>query len=123
MYLITELSKQTGVPVHTIRYYENFGLFKGSKKADVKSNNYTYYGEDIVYKLNLIRDGKSVGFTLSELKNLVEMWSNKGFTKVQKMGVLNEKLDHLEEKIKQLEAMKQQIEVFKRDVEQQDWNG
>jgi MerR family transcriptional regulator, copper efflux regulator len=117
MLLITQLSKITGVPVHTIRYYETFGLFKGIKKEDIKSNNYTYYDDTIVYKLNLITDGKSAGFTLAEIKNVIEAWSNKTLTREEKLVVLDEKLRSLDEKIKQLEGMKQQIEVFKREID------
>lgn len=29
--LISQLSKATGIPAHTIRYYEKFGLFRGKK--------------------------------------------------------------------------------------------
>jgi MerR family transcriptional regulator, copper efflux regulator len=116
MLLITQLSKQTGIPVHTIRYYENFGLFKGTKKADVKSNNYTYYDEDIIYKLNLITDGKSAGFTLSEMKGFIDGWSNKEFSVEEKLQILNEKIVSLDDKIKQIEGMKNQIELFKKQV-------
>jgi MerR family transcriptional regulator, copper efflux regulator len=119
MLLITQLSKQTGIPVHTIRYYENLGLFKGIKKADVKSNNYTYYDEDIVYKLNLITDGKSAGFTLNELKNLIDAWANQQLTKADKIQILKEKVIALNEKIEQLNGMKRQIEKFMGEVENQ----
>lgn len=50
-----------------LRYYEKSGLFTGKKKNDIKSNSYTYYDDEVVDKLDLIRDAKSVGFTLSEI--------------------------------------------------------
>jgi MerR family transcriptional regulator, copper efflux regulator len=116
MLLINQLSKKTGIPVPTIRYYESFGLISGTKKEDVKSNNYTYYDEDIVYKLCLINDGKSVGFTLAELKKLIDAWSNKQISKEGKIAILNEKMVVLDEKINQLQAMKERIEFFKKEV-------
>jgi MerR family transcriptional regulator, copper efflux regulator len=117
MLLITQLSKQTGVPVATIRYYETFGLFKGVKKTDVRSNNYTYYGDDIVYKLNLIRDGKSAGFTLTEMKTLIDAWSNQQLSNAEKIAILDKKCLTLDEKIIELERMKTQIQVFKAQIE------
>ena len=41
--LINELSKRTGVSVHTIRYYENLGLIQGVTDINVKTNNYKNY--------------------------------------------------------------------------------
>lgn len=114
--LIHELSKKTEVSAHTIRYYERFGLIKGKQKAEVKSNNYFHYDDETVYKLELIRDAKAIGFTLSEIKNLIDAWYNNEFTLTQKLQVLDEKLLSIDEKISQLVEMKKLLEVFKNDV-------
>lgn len=37
--LISELAKRTGVTIHTLRYYENYGLFNGEKDKSIKTNN------------------------------------------------------------------------------------
>jgi hypothetical protein len=37
--LINELSKKTGVSIHTIRFYENKGLIQGVTNESVKTNN------------------------------------------------------------------------------------
>ena len=65
--LINKLSKQTGITAQTIRFYEKSGLIKGKRDVNVKSNNYLQYDEETVEKLQLIRDAKSVGFTIKEL--------------------------------------------------------
>lgn len=75
--LINELSKRTGVSIHTLRFYENYGLFKGVSNENVKSNNYKNYDESIVEKIEIIKGAKEVGFTLSEIKKLLESWYNK----------------------------------------------
>jgi MerR family transcriptional regulator, copper efflux regulator len=116
MLLITQLSKETGISVPTIRYYEGLGLFRGAKKDGVKSNNYTYYDEAIIYKIRLIVDAKSAGFTLAEIKILIDDWASKTYGRKEKLDILNAKLLYLDEKIRQLEDMKQQIEVFKLEV-------
>jgi MerR family transcriptional regulator, copper efflux regulator len=118
--LINELSKQTGVSAHTIRYYEKFGLIKGKQKEAVKSNNYFHYDEETVYKLELIRDAKLIGFTLNEIKTLIDAWFNKKFTVAKKIAILDEKMVSIEEKIKQLKEMKKLIVSFKKEVEMND---
>ncbi len=120
MLLINQLSKQTGIPIHTIRFYEKYGLFKGKRKPENKSNNYNYYDDDIVYKLELINDAKSVGFTLLEIKKLIDAWFSKRISKEKKLKILDEKLLSIDEKIKQLKVVKKQIAVLKAEVELND---
>ncbi len=119
MLLINQLSKQSGVPVATIRFYEKSGLFRG-KKSDAKTNNYSYYGEEVLEKLLLIRDAKLAGFTLAEIREVIDAWYNKRLSKEKKIAILNKKLQQLDEKIKELKAVKKQIEAFKTEVMQDD---
>lgn len=75
--LINELSKKTGITAHTIRFYEKSEFIKGHRNEQVTSNNYFHYGEETVIKLELIRDAKSIGFTLIEIAQLMDVWCNK----------------------------------------------
>jgi MerR family transcriptional regulator, copper efflux regulator len=118
--LINELSKQTGVSAHTIRYYEKFGLIKGKQNEAIKTNNYFHYDDETVDKLELIRDAKLIGFTLNEIKVLIDAWFSKKFTVAKKIAILDEKMISIDEKIKQLKEMKKMIVAFKKDVEEND---
>ncbi len=115
--LIHELSKLTGVSTHTIRFYEKSGLLKGKRKDNVKTNNYFHYDEEAVERLELIRDAKSIGFTISEISQLMEAWYNNRMSVRQKLAVLDEKLVSIDEKIKQLKEMKKVLKAFKKSVE------
>lgn len=114
--LINELSKRTGITVHTIRFYEKSGLIKGERDLTVKSNNYFHYSEEIVEKLELIRDAKSIGFTINEIGQLIDVWYDNKISIEEKIAVLEEKLISIDEKIKQLKGMKKMISQFKKDV-------
>jgi MerR family transcriptional regulator, copper efflux regulator len=118
--LINELSKQTGLSTHTIRYYEKYGLIKGFRKPEVKSNKYFHYDDETVYRLELIRDAKAIGFTLNEIKVLIEAWYNKKFTVAKKISILDEKLASIGHKITQLKEMKKLLNQFKKDVQAND---
>lgn len=120
MLLISQLAKQSGLPVHTIRFYERSGLFKGKKDAAVKSNNYTYYDEEVIEKLELITEAKSVGFTLNEIKELVDAWYSKRLSKASKIEILSKKKRSVDEKINQLKEVKKLIAKFIKDVEEFD---
>ena len=112
--LINELSKITGITAHTIRFYEKSGLIKGKRDETVKTNNYFHYDDETVEKLELIRDAKSVGFTISEIGELMDAWYNNKITVEEKVAVLDEKLISIDERIKQLKQMKKMISSLKR---------
>jgi DNA-binding transcriptional MerR regulator len=114
--LINELSKRTGITSHTIRFYEKSGLIKGKRDENVKSNKYLHYDEETVEKLELVRDAKSIGFTISEIAQLMDAWYNNKMTVNEKLIVLDEKLLAINDRIKQLKEMKKMISQFKKDI-------
>ena len=68
---IGEFSKLTGVSIRTLRYYDEIDLFK---PADIDLfTDYRYYNEEQVEDLNLINELKKVGFSLEEIK---DNWNN-----------------------------------------------
>jgi MerR family transcriptional regulator, copper efflux regulator len=114
--LINQLSKQTGISAFTIRYYEKLGLIKGKKNESIKSNNYLHYNDEAIEKLELIKDAKSAGFTLSEIKNLIDAWFSKKLSVTKKNQILDEKIIQLDEKIKELKGIKKTIAYLKKEV-------
>lgn len=114
--LINELSNLTGVSKHTIRFYEKCGLIKGKRKLEVKSNNYYHYDDEAVERLDLIRDAKSVGFTLHEIGNLIEAWYSKKLSENKKFTILDEKITSIDNKIKELKEMKKMLAQCKKEI-------
>ena len=107
--LINELAKRTGVSVHTIRFYERYGLIRGQRNTAVTTNNYLHYDEETVGRLQLILDAKSAGFTLHEISEIIDAWYKDTYTKRQKRQILERKLQMLDDKIKELRQMKKII--------------
>ncbi len=114
--LINELSKRTGLTAHTIRFYEKSGLIKGVRDEKVKSNNYFHYDEESVEKLELIVDAKAIGYTISEISQLLEAWYSNTFSKDEKLAFLDKKLVSLDKKIQDLNEMKKLISQYKINV-------
>lgn len=104
--LISELSKRSGVCIPTLRYYENLGLFSGYSDESVKTNNYKDYDESVLEKITLIKGAKEAGFTLSEIKTLLESWFDKRLSLEEKIAVVSIKMREIDEKIKQLKIVK-----------------
>lgn len=104
--LINELSKRTGLSIHTLRYYENYGLFKGKVDEKVKTNNYKHYDESLVEKIELIIEAKEIGFTLSEIKKLLDSWHSKKLSIEKKVEILELKIKEIDGKIHQLKQVR-----------------
>ncbi len=114
MKLIHQIAKETGFTIATVRFYEKNGLFKSSKINP--NNKYAYYDESVVEKLALIGDAKSAGFTLAEIKELIDAWYNKKISTEKKLHILDKKLEQLSIKIKELQNVKKVIVQFKKDI-------
>lgn len=104
--LINELSKSTGLSIHTLRYYENYGLFNGVADDSVKTNNYKQYDEGLVEKIELIKEAKEIGFTLSEIKRLLDNWHSKRLSVEKKVEILELKIKEIDDKIRQLKQVR-----------------
>lgn len=115
--LINELSKRTEVSIHTLRFYENYGLFKGVSDENVKTNNYKNYDEEVVEKIEMIKEAKEAGFTLSEIKNLLDSWFNKRLAMEQKVEVVNHKINEIDSKIRQLKKIRKLLSACILDIE------
>jgi len=118
--LISELSKKTGVSIHTLRFYENYGLFNGMSDENIKTNNYKNYDESLVETITTIKGAKEAGFTLSEIKGLLETWYSKQFSIEKKVEVVNRKVSEIDNKILQLKQVKKILLAAIVDIENGD---
>jgi MerR family transcriptional regulator, copper efflux regulator len=102
--LIGELSKQTGISKDTIRFYDKLGLIVGSDRT-AGTRLYKDYEPETIERLAMISQGKGLGFTLSEIKQLLNEWEG---------GVMSRKdqIDILERKIAELVGKKQKLDVI-----------
>lgn len=114
--LISELSKRTDLSIHTLRYYENYGLFNGITDEKVKTNNYKQYDESLIEKIELIKEAKGIGFTLSEIKKLLDSWHSKKMSVDRKVDVLEAKIKEIDDKIRQLKQVRKFLVEGIKDV-------
>lgn len=114
--LINELSKRSGITIHTIRYYENMGLIQGVADENVKTNNYKIYDDLALERLEIITEAKEVGFTLAEIKKFLESWYGDSSTREEQIKIFTEKIKEVEAKIKQLRQAKVRLEKVVKDL-------
>ncbi len=66
---ISELEARTGVGRHALRYYERRGLLGEIPRS---SGNYREYPESLVDEVKLLRTMQSMGFSLSEIQQVLD---------------------------------------------------
>ena len=118
--LISELSKRTGVSVHTLRYYENYGLIAGTADETVKSNNYKQYDEILIEKVEWIIQAKKAGFTLSEIRKSLNDWFGNKLPEKEKIEIVQKKIDEVDMKIRELKQVKKFLLESLKEVENGD---
>jgi MerR family mercuric resistance operon transcriptional regulator len=67
---IGEVAKLSGIGIETIRFYEREGLLLEPER---RPSGYRQYDESTVERLEYIRRAKELGFTLAEIRELMEL--------------------------------------------------
>lgn len=95
---IVEVSKRSGVPASTLRYYEERGLIASSGRQGLRRR----FAPGVLDQLALIALGQAAGFSLDEIRSM--------FVPQRKASIdrkmLADKADEIDATIKRLKAMR-----------------
>lgn len=69
-FFIGELAERTGVPRDTIRYYESLGVLPEAPRT---GSGYRLYGPDDVDRLGFVGRAQTLGLTLEEIGEILEV--------------------------------------------------
>ncbi len=107
--LIGALSRQTGVSVRTIRYYEQEGLLVPSGR---RSSGYRIYTARDVERLRFIQQAKRFGLTLKEIRSIMRC-SHQGLEPCCDFvrQLFNKKIQEFEGKIGELTAIRNRLKA------------
>jgi MerR family copper efflux transcriptional regulator len=94
---IHELAQRTGLTPPTIRFYEKEGLLD-ARHVQRGENNYRDYCEEAVDHLLMVKKVQAVGFTLAELKEVIQAEEANDLPLSKKIGLLNQKMQEIEKK-------------------------
>jgi len=111
---IGEVSKQTGVSIDTIRYYEQRELLPPPART---ASGYRQYSIGDVTRLKFIVQAKDLGFTLEEISQLLAI-SSDGRTCPEVKAIAQAKADEIEMRIEKLAYMRQTLLSLAEQCEQ-----
>jgi DNA-binding transcriptional MerR regulator len=81
-------------------------------------NNYRHYDAETVSHLLFIKQGKMMGFTLHEIKTIIDDWQNNRISHDDKVRAVQTKIEQVEEQINQLQDFKQYLIAKLRRLEE-----
>jgi MerR family Zn(II)-responsive transcriptional regulator of zntA len=100
--LIGELSKRTGLTKDTIRFYQKMGLVITSDRQ-AGTRLYKEFNEEMMQRLVVINQAKALGFTLNEIRQLVEEWGTpSAIPESEQIRIVERKLEEISQKMHQL---------------------
>ncbi len=114
---IGALSKATGVPRKTIRYYEELGLLKPVQRT---RGGFRVYDGNIIPILRFIRHAEHLGFSLKEIRQVLQAWQRTGHTCDVVRAITQQKLGRLEKMVEQLTALRERLQVLSHLLEKPD---
>jgi Cu(I)-responsive transcriptional regulator len=100
---IGQLSRRTGVPIDTVRYYEKQCLLPQPTRS---ASGYRHYEADDVLRLNFIRRAKVLGFTLDEIRDLLALSSARDGDMAAIRAAAADKLADVERRLAELTRMR-----------------
>jgi len=99
---IGTLAKRAGVGIDTVRYYERSGLLAPSRRL---ASGYRRYTALELSRLRFIRRAQALGFTLSEVRDLLALSAKRDVARVKRSA--QSKLADVDRKIAALQKIRE----------------
>ena len=103
---IGEVAERGGVNLQTIRYYEREKLLPEPPRL---ASGYRMYPEQTVRRVRFIKRAQEIGFTLSEIRELLAIRIDGDRTSSEVRALAEAKIMAIEEKMQTLQRMKQAL--------------
>ena len=105
-YPIGAMSRETGVNIETIRYYERIELMP---KPDRTAGGNRQYTHDHLKRLSFIKRSRELGFSIEEIRAMLTMVDQDGVTCGEVHTMTMEHLDSVKEKIRHLKKLERAL--------------
>lgn len=104
---IGQLSKQAGVKVTTIRYYESIGLLAEPERSQ---SGRRLYGQEAVQTLSFVRHGRDLGFSMNVIKRLLNLQQDPDQNCESVNNIAREQLEEVQKRLRQLRALEEELQ-------------
>jgi len=102
---ISEAAARSGLPVKTIRYYEDIALVAPARGP----NGYRQFGARDVHKLTFLARARDLGFTIGECRTLLALWEDRDRASADVRHVAERHLADIDRRIDELQSMRRTL--------------
>lgn len=106
---IGEAAAVSGVTAKMIRHYESMRLIPTASRT---LSGYRMYSEQDVYNLRFIRHARSLGFSIRQIADLLDLWRDRSRTSSQVKALAQTHIAELEQKIAEMQVMKDELQCL-----------
>lgn len=107
---IGEVAGVTGTTTKTLRFYEDQGLLPATDRTTA---GYRDYAPDVVSRLDFIRRGRTAGFTLAQIRQVLDI-RDAGHAPCQHVrDLLTTRLDALDHQITDLQTLRDTVAALR----------
>ncbi len=100
------LSRESGVKIPTIRYYEEIGLLPPPVRSE---GNRRLYPPEAVRRLRFIRHARQLGFEIEDIRRLTALARDPRLPCGEAHSIACDRLREIEDKIAQLAAQREEL--------------
>ncbi|WP_445679711.1 Cu(I)-responsive transcriptional regulator [Radicibacter daui] len=100
---VGEAARQSGLPVKTLRYYDEIGLVRPSARTDA---GYRDYSANDVSMLRFVQRSRSLGFSVEECTALLDLYRDRNRASADVREMARQRVSDIERKIAELEEMR-----------------
>ncbi len=111
---IGELARRPGIGQSTVRYYERAGVLPQPGRT---AANYRLYADDAVTRLRFIRRAQQLGFTLNEIKGLLDLRVSRRMPCADVRACAKTKIADIDVRIRSLRQMSRALEKLAEECQ------
>ncbi len=109
MLKIGQLARRTGLSVEAIRYYQRLGLIAEASRTP---SGYRQFEPRVVGRLQFVQRAQDLGFSLQEIRELLELRLSPGRSATDVLQRAEAKLADIRAKIADLDRMRAALEAL-----------
>jgi DNA-binding transcriptional MerR regulator len=114
LFSISELATMFDISSRTIRYYEEIGMLTSETRGSLTQHR-TYTNNER-RRLKMILRGKKLGFSLQEIKEMIELYESNPEGEEEKKQIISfadKKLEEINDQMTQLQILRDEILAYK----------
>ena len=109
---IGELSRKSGIPSQTLRFYEREGILPAPSR--IGSGRYRDFDESALRTLRFVNEAKEAGFTLRQIRELFDAKDTTAECGTV-LALINHRLVDVRKRIQQLDRFRHNLSALKKE--------